>query len=78
MRVAVEKTYQALPAPKIVTAAGACAISGGPIAGHREVNDGAGGVLAVDLYTPGCPPHQLTLLDGLLRMLGRIKHRIPA
>lgn len=78
MRLALEKTYQALPAPKIVIAAGACAISGGPFAGHPEVNDGAAGVLPVDLYIPGCPPHPLTLLDGLLRMLGRIKHRIPA
>jgi len=26
----------------------------------------------VDLFVPGCPPHPLTILDGLLRLLGRL------
>jgi NADH:ubiquinone oxidoreductase subunit B-like Fe-S oxidoreductase len=29
-------------------------------------------LLPVDLYVPGCPPHPITILDGLLRLLGRI------
>ena len=28
--------------------------------------------LPVNLYVPGCPPHPLTLLDGLLRLLDRL------
>ncbi|MFO0983063.1 MAG: 4Fe-4S dicluster domain-containing protein [Planctomycetota bacterium] len=73
MRLALEKTYQAVAAPKIVIAVGACAISGGPFAGHPEVANGLEGILPVDLYVPGCPPHPLTILDGLLRFLGRIE-----
>jgi NADH:ubiquinone oxidoreductase subunit B-like Fe-S oxidoreductase len=35
--------------------------------------NGAEAVVPVDLYIPGCPPHPLTILDGLLRLLGRIE-----
>jgi Ni,Fe-hydrogenase III small subunit/NAD-dependent dihydropyrimidine dehydrogenase PreA subunit len=72
MRPALRKTYDAVPAPKLVIAVGACAISGGPYVGHPEVHDGADAVVPVDLYVPGCPPHPLTILDALLRLLGRI------
>jgi Ni,Fe-hydrogenase III small subunit/Pyruvate/2-oxoacid:ferredoxin oxidoreductase delta subunit len=73
MRLALEKTYEAVPAPKLVIAVGACAISGGPYRDHPEVHNGADTVLPVDLYIPGCPPHPVTILDGLLRLLGRRK-----
>jgi Ni,Fe-hydrogenase III small subunit/ferredoxin len=73
MKLALRKTYDAVPAPKIVIAVGACAISGGIFRGHAAVNDGVDGILPVDLYIPGSPPHPLTILDGLLRLLGRIE-----
>jgi Ni,Fe-hydrogenase III small subunit len=71
MEIALKKTYDALPHPKIVIAVGACAISGGPYIDHPEVKNGADKVLPVDLFVPGCPPHPFTILDGLLRLLGR-------
>jgi len=72
MALALKKTYDAIPAPKIVIAVGACAISGGPYIGHPEAHNGASALVPVDLFIPGCPPHPLTILDGLLRLLGRL------
>jgi Ni,Fe-hydrogenase III small subunit/ferredoxin len=77
MKYALMQTYEAVPAPKIVIAVGAAAISGGIFRGHPEVNDGVEGILPVDLYIPGDPPHPLTILDGLLRLLGRLEDRSP-
>lgn len=71
MLTALKKTHEAVPDPKIVIAVGACAISGGPFSDHPEVLNGADPVLPVDLYIPGCPPHPVTILDGILRLLGR-------
>jgi len=71
MELALRKTYDAVPDPKVVIAVGACAISGGPYAGHPEVRGGADALLPVDLYVPGCPPHPYTILEGLLGLLGR-------
>jgi Ni,Fe-hydrogenase III small subunit/NAD-dependent dihydropyrimidine dehydrogenase PreA subunit len=73
MKFALKKTYDAVSNPKIVIAIGACAISGGIFANLDQVNNGADTIISVDLYVPGCPPHPLTILDGLLRLLGKIK-----
>jgi Ni,Fe-hydrogenase III small subunit/ferredoxin len=73
MRLALQQTYEAVAPPKLVVAVGACAIAGGPFVDLPAVANGADAVVPVDLYVPGCPPHPLTILDGLLRLLGRIE-----
>ena len=74
MKEALIKTYEAVPAPKVVIAVGACAISGGIFSGSPESSQGLDTLIPVDLYIPGCPPHPLTILDGFLRLIGRIKN----
>jgi Ni,Fe-hydrogenase III small subunit/NAD-dependent dihydropyrimidine dehydrogenase PreA subunit len=71
MELALRKTYDAVPDPKIVIAVGACAIAGGPYIGHDEQLGGAGAVV------PG-PPHPMTILDGLLRLVGRLEAKAKA
>lgn len=73
MELALRKTWEAMPAPKLVIAVGAEAISGGVFRGNPEVMNGAEAVVPVDLFIPGWPPHPLTILDGLLRLLGRLE-----
>jgi Ni,Fe-hydrogenase III small subunit/ferredoxin len=75
MALALKKTYDALPEPRLVIAVGACAISGGSYAGHAEIRNGAESIVPVDLHIPGCPPHPVTILDGLLRLLGRLEEK---
>ncbi len=79
MAPAFRRTWLATAPPRLVIAVGACAISGGPfrtvtpLRGLDAVSPAAetGAELPeVHLYVPGCPPHPLTLLDGLLRLLG--------
>jgi Ni,Fe-hydrogenase III small subunit len=71
MAEALRLTYEAVPEPRLVILAGACAISGGPFAGSPAVEGLPAGIPA-HLFIPGCPPHPLTLLDGFLRLLGRV------
>jgi len=73
MELALKKTYDAIPSPKVVIVVGTCAISGGVFAGNSEVNNGVGKLFPVDLFIPGCPPHPYTILDGFLRLLGRVE-----
>jgi Ni,Fe-hydrogenase III small subunit/ferredoxin-like protein FixX len=71
MREPLEKIYEAMPEPKRVVAAGACALSGGVFAGSFVCSHGASEVLPVDVEVPGNPPPPLAILHGLLVATGR-------
>jgi Ni,Fe-hydrogenase III small subunit len=66
MEQALAATYEAEPAPKLVVLFGACAISGGIFQGSDQLARKYLERLKIDLYIPGCPPHPLTSIYGLL------------
>jgi len=72
MAHALEATYEAVPHPKLVILFGACAISGGIFQGSDRLARETIEKYKIDLYIPGCPPHPLTFLHGLLGYLGKI------
>jgi Ni,Fe-hydrogenase III small subunit len=69
MRQALQRTFDAMPAPKWVVASGACAADGGVFAGSYAIAGGVSSVLPVDLVLPGCPPSPAVLLKGLLALM---------
>ena len=69
MREALERTYEATPAPKWVVAVGDCAADGGMFAGSYACVGGVAAVVPVDLHIRGCPPRPVDLLKGLLALL---------
>jgi Ni,Fe-hydrogenase III small subunit/ferredoxin len=68
----LRRTYEGMPDPKIVIAAGTDAVSGGLLAGSYATRDGVGEIVPVDVWVPGSPPSPFALLHGLLLGLGRL------
>jgi Ni,Fe-hydrogenase III small subunit len=73
MELALRKTYDATPAPRLVVAVGACGCSGGIFGQNYASLGGVDKVIPVDVYVPGCPPNPYALLHGILLALGRIR-----
>jgi Ni,Fe-hydrogenase III small subunit/NAD-dependent dihydropyrimidine dehydrogenase PreA subunit len=71
MAPALKDAFMSLGEPKILIAAGACAISGGLFADSPELDRSFLAGVPVDLYVPGCPPHPLTFIRAVLDFLGR-------
>lgn len=69
MEIALRRTYDATPAPKLVIAVGDCGCTGG-VFGESYASLGAvEKVLPVDVCIPGCPPTPVALLQGILRAI---------
>ena len=73
MELALQKTYDAVPNPKLVVAVGACGISGGLFGVNYATRGGVDQVIPVDVYVPGCPPRPEALLYGILLAIGRLE-----
>jgi Ni,Fe-hydrogenase III small subunit/formate hydrogenlyase subunit 6/NADH:ubiquinone oxidoreductase subunit I len=72
MELALRKTYDATPAPRLVVAVGACGCSGGIFGQNYASLGGVDKVIPVDVYVPGCPPNPHALLHGILTAIGRL------
>jgi Ni,Fe-hydrogenase III small subunit/Pyruvate/2-oxoacid:ferredoxin oxidoreductase delta subunit len=71
MEIALRRTYEATPEPRVVVAVGACGCSGGIFGeGGYAALGGVDHVLPVDVYIPGCPPRPQAILNGLLVAMG--------
>jgi Ni,Fe-hydrogenase III small subunit/NAD-dependent dihydropyrimidine dehydrogenase PreA subunit len=66
---ALELTFDAVPRPKILILAGACALSGGIFAGSPAIDRSFLDKYTPDLLIPGCPPHPLTIINGILQLI---------
>lgn len=75
MELALRKTYDAMPAPRMVVAVGACGCSGGIFGQNYASLGGVDRILPVDVFVPGCPPNPHALLHGILLAIGRLDER---
>jgi len=70
MEIALRRTYDATPTPKLVIAVGDCGCNGGIFGEGYASLGGIGKVIPVDAYIPGCPPTPTELLRGILNAVG--------
>jgi Ni,Fe-hydrogenase III small subunit len=75
MEVPLVKTYEAMPAPKLVVAIGDCAKDCGVFKGSYAVAGGVADIIPVDAFVTGCPPEPAEILHGILAALGRRPRR---
>jgi len=75
MEVALRRTWEATPDPKLVVAIGDCGCSGG-IFGESYASCGrVSNVIPVDVAVPGCPPAPIAIMQGILTAIGDAKRR---
>ena len=72
MAIALKRTYDATPDPKLVVAVGDCARNCGVFAGSYAVAGSVDSIIPVDAYVEGCPPEPTQILQGILMAIGRL------
>ncbi len=67
------RVYEQMPEPKYVIAVGTCAMSGGVFQGCYNIVGQIDEVIPVDIYVMGCPPRPTAIIDGLVKLLGKMQ-----
>jgi Ni,Fe-hydrogenase III small subunit len=73
MALALQRTWQAVPDPKLVVAIGDCACDGGVFGESYASRGRVANVIPVDVTIPGCPPPPLEILRGILAAVRRAR-----
>ncbi|QWR78813.1 NADH-quinone oxidoreductase subunit B family protein [Candidatus Magnetomonas plexicatena] len=68
MEIALRRTYDAVPTPKLVIAVGDCGCNGGIFGESYASLGGVDKVIPVDIYIPGCPPTPTDILNGFYKI----------
>jgi Ni,Fe-hydrogenase III small subunit len=76
MELALLKTYNATPEPKLVAAMGSCACNGGIFGETYASGGGLDRFMPVDVYIPGCPPRPQAVIFGLMVAIDRLEQKI--
>lgn len=69
----LRRIYEQMPEPKFVIAIGACGCSGGVFQHTYNVLEGFDKVVPVDVYVPGCPPKPEAILQGVVKLIEKVK-----
>ncbi len=76
MELALLKTYNATPEPKLVAAMGSCACNGGIFGDTYASGGGIDKFIPVDVYIPGCPPRPQAVIFGLMVVVDKLDQKI--
>jgi len=71
MEVALRRTYDATPDPKLVVAIGDCGACGGIFQTGYATCGAVSNVIPVDVVVPGCPPSPTQIFAGILAALSK-------
>jgi Ni,Fe-hydrogenase III small subunit len=66
MEIALRRTWEATPDPKLVVAVGDCGCTGGVFGESYASRGRVSNVIPVDVAVPGCPPSPVQILTGIL------------
>jgi NADH-quinone oxidoreductase B subunit len=72
VRERIIRIYEQTPDPKFVIAVGACAMSGCVYRGSYNIMGGLDQVIPVNMYVPGCPARPDAIIDGVVKLLGKL------